>query len=343
MAAHVKMTHHWFSSRRSNEQRKVALDISLVIPVYNEVESLPHLVRKIHAELDQHSYTWEIVFIDDGSTDGSHDMIEQLMADDNQIVLAVQRRNFGKSLALDVGFELASGDIIITMDADLQDEPAEIPNLLHKIKEGYDLVVGWKKVRNDPLSKTIPSAIANGTTRLLTGVQLHDMNSGLKAMTAEVAKTIRIYGDLHRYIPIIAHYSGFRVTEIPVVHHERQFGQSKYGPGRLLRGGFDLITVIFVANYRYRPLHLFGGLGAGLTFAGLLVNIWLTIEWFSGDRPIGDRPLLILGVLLIIVGIQLLTIGLLAELLVSSIQQRTDPLDTVRKIVGKDKSKKPNR
>jgi glycosyltransferase involved in cell wall biosynthesis len=311
------------------------MDISLVIPVYNEVESLPHLVEKINAALAPHPYTWEIVFVDDGSTDGSTDTIRTLMATDDRIVLAVQRRNFGKSLALEVGFALAQGDFIVTMDADLQDEPGEIPNLMAKLEEGFDLVVGWKKVRNDPLSKTLPSALANGTTRLLTGVQLHDMNSGLKAMRAEVATTIRVYGDLHRYIPIIAHYAGFRVTEIPVVHHERQFGRSKYGPGRLLRGGFDLLTVIFVATYGYRPLHLFGGIGVGLTGLGLLLNVWLTVEWFTGDRPIGDRPLLILAVMLVIVGVQLLTIGLVAELLVSSIQRRTDPLDTVRSIHGR--------
>lgn len=312
------------------------MDLSLVIPVYNEVESLRPLVKRIHEEVDQLKKTWEIVFVDDGSTDGSAQLLKDLAAEDTHIIVAVQRRNFGKSLALEAGFAVATGDIMITMDADLQDEPAEIVNLLAKIDDGYDLVVGWKKVRNDPLSKTIPSYIANRTTRLLTGVQLHDMNSGLKAMRAEVAHTIRIYGDLHRYIPIIAHYSGFSVTEVPVVHHERQFGKSKYGPGRLLRGGFDLLTVVFVANYRYRPLHLFGGIGAGLTLLGLLTNLYLTFEWFRGVRPIGDRPLLILGVLLMIVGIQLLTIGLLAELLVSSIQQRADPLDTVRTVVGKD-------
>ena len=309
------------------------MDISLVIPVYNEVESLEPLLEKIQHEMNSLGKQWEIIFIDDGSTDGSTALMQELSAQNDNVVVAIQRRNFGKSLALEVGFELAQGEFVITMDADLQDEPAEIPRLLAKLDEGYDLCVGWKKDRQDPLSKTIPSYIANRTTRAVTGVQLHDMNSGLKGMRAEVGKTIRIYGDLHRYIPAIAHYSGFRVTEIPVVHHERQFGKSKYGPGRLLRGGFDLMTVVFVANYRYRPLHLFGGIGAGLTGLGVLINIYMTIQWFIGDRPIGDRPLLILGVLLMIVGIQLLTIGLMAELLVSSIQQRTDPMDTVRKVV----------
>lgn len=317
------------------------MDLSLVIPVYNEVESLPPLVEKIRAALQPYPYSWEIIFIDDGSSDGSTQVMLELMANDDRLVVAIQRRNFGKSLALEVGFSLAGGHTVVTMDADLQDEPNEIPNLLAKLDEGFDLVVGWKKERNDPLSKTIPSAIANGTTRLLTGVQLHDMNSGLKAMRAEVGQTISIYGDLHRYIPIIAHYAGFRVTEIPVIHHERQFGRSKYGPGRLLRGGFDLLTVIFVATYGYRPLHLFGGLGAGLTGMGLLLNIWLTIEWFTGDRPIGDRPLLILAVLLMIVGIQLLTMGLVAELLVSSVQQRADPLRTVRKVARAGETEAP--
>lgn len=315
------------------------MDISLVIPVYNEVESLPHLYAKLLEQLETLGKTWEIVFIDDGSRDGSTAVLKQLQAEDERVVVAIQRRNFGKSLALSAGFEIARGDIMITMDADLQDEPAEISNLLAKMAEGFDLVVGWKKERHDPLSKTIPSYIANRATRLMTGVHLHDMNSGLKAMSADVAHTIRIYGDLHRYIPIIAHYNGFAVTEIPVVHHQRQYGRSKYGPGRLLRGGFDLLTVVFVANYRYRPLHLFGGLGAVMTFLGVVVNVYLSIEWFRGERPIGDRPLLTLGVLLMIVGVQLLTIGLLAELLVSSIQQRANPLDTVRQILSANKPK----
>ncbi|PJF45185.1 MAG: glycosyltransferase [Phototrophicales bacterium] len=316
------------------------MELSLVIPVYNEVESLPHLYTKLVQQLEALGKTWEIIFVDDGSKDGSTEVLKRLQSEDSRITVAIQRRNFGKSLALAVGFELARGDVIITMDADLQDEPSEIPNLLAKIDEGYDLVVGWKKKRHDPLSKTIPSYIANRITRLLTGVQLHDMNSGLKAMQAEVARTIRIYGDLHRYIPIIAHYNGFAVTEIPVVHHQRQFGRSKYGPGRLLRGGFDLLTVVFVANYRYRPLHLFGGIGSLMTFLGLVINAYLTIEWFRGDRPIGDRPLLTLGVLLMIVGVQLLTIGLLAELLVSSIQQRANPLDTVRQVLSVSSAQK---
>lgn len=317
------------------------MDLSLVIPVYNEVESLPHLYDKLLEHLDPLGKQWEIVFIDDGSRDGSTEVLKHLHDKDERVVVAVQRRNFGKSLALAAAFQIAQGDILITMDADLQDEPAEIVNLIAKLDEGYDLVVGWKKERHDPLSKTIPSYIANRTTRLLTGVQLHDMNSGLKAMRSEVGRTISIYGDLHRYIPIIAHYNGFAVTEIPVVHHERQYGQSKYGPGRLLRGGFDLLTVIFVANYRYRPLHLFGGLGAGMTLMGLLINFYLSIEWLRGERPIGDRPLLTLGVLLMIMGVQFLTIGLLAELLVSSIQQRANPLDTVRHILTSEKNDKP--
>lgn len=318
------------------------MDISLVIPVYNEVESLHPLLDKIRQEMEKLGRPWEVIFIDDGSSDGSTKLLQDLSAEHENIVVAIQRRNFGKSLALEVGFELAKGEYVITMDADLQDEPAEIPRLLVKLEEGYDLCVGWKKDRQDPLSKTIPSYIANRTTRMVTGVQLHDMNSGLKAMRAEVGRTIRIYGDLHRYIPIIAHYAGFSVTEIPVVHHERQFGRSKYGPGRLLRGGFDLMTVVFVANYRYRPLHLFGGIGAGLTALGVLINIYMTIQWFIGDRPIGDRPLLILGVLLMIVGIQLLTIGLLAELLVSSIQQRADPLDNVRSVIRHNQDAQEN-
>lgn len=301
--------------------------ISLVIPVYDERESLPSLHQKLHATLQTLPYRYEIIYVDDGSRDGSTDYLRSLQ--DDCVVVAIQRRNFGKSFALRVGFELAHGDVIITMDADLQDEPDEIINLLNKLEEGYDVVVGWKKIRHDPFTKTLPSSIANQVTRWVTGLKLHDMNSGLKAIRADCVDQLHIYGDLHRYIPIIAHYDGFRVTEIPVQHHKRKYGRSKYGVGRLLRGGFDLMTVVFLSNYAYRPLHLFGGAGALLATLGFLINLLLTVEWFQGIRPIGDRPLLTLGVLLMVVGMQLFTIGLLAELLVSYIQRDANPLKTL--------------
>lgn len=309
------------------------MDISLIIPVYNEKESLPILQDKIVAAMTELGLVWEIIYIDDGSTDGSTQVLEELQTQADNITLALMRRNRGKSQALHSGFALAQGDVMITLDSDLQDEPQEIKNLVAKLNEGFDVVVGWKKERNDPITKTLPSWIANRTTRLFTGLHLHDMNSGLKGIRADVVKQINIYGDLHRYIPILAYYEGFRVTEIPVIHHPRQYGHSKFGAGRLLRGGLDLITVIFLNTYRYRPAHLFGGVGGLLAMLGFIINFYLSIEWLRGVRPIGDRPLLTLGVLLMVVGVQLLTTGLLAELLVSHIQSNEDPLRPVHKVI----------
>ena len=281
--------------------------------------------------------------MDDGSTDGTRAALRALQAADSHVVVAEQRRNSGKSLALNTGFALARGAIIITMDADLQDEPGEIPNLLAKLDEGYDVVSGWKHERQDPLSKRVPSWIANHVTAWITGLRLHDMNCGLKARVDEAVRELHLYGDLHRYIPILAHYNGFRVTEIPVVHHKRRFGRSKYGPGRLLRGGLDLLTVLFLNNFRYRPLHLFGGTGLLLLLAGFFVNAYLSIEWFQGMRPLSQRPLLTLGVLLMLMGVQLGTIGLVAELLVSVVQRQEDPLRITRAVLRTPDAPQANR
>jgi glycosyltransferase involved in cell wall biosynthesis len=230
------------------------------------------------------------------------------------------------------GFALADGERIITMDSDLQDDPDEIPRMLACLDEGFDLVSGWKRDRKDPLSKRIPSKIANAITSRSTGLYLRDMNSGFKAYRRECAKHLTIYGDLHRYIPVIAHLAGYNVTEIPVTHHERRYGSSKYGVERLLRGGFDFLTILFLGRYGHRPLHLFGVLGGILLGLGLAINLLLTVEWFQGVRPIGDRPLLLLGILLILVGIQFLTMGLVAELVVSLKQDNQNPLSNIRAI-----------
>lgn len=310
-----------------------SLDLSIVVPAYNEAESVPLLHERIRAVVEPLGLVWEVVYVDDGSTDGTRAALRALQAADSHVVVAEQRRNSGKSLALNTGFALARGAIIITMDADLQDEPGEIPNLLAKLDEGYDVVSGWKHERQDPLSKRVPSWIANHVTAWITGLRLHDMNCGLKAYRAEAVRELHLYGDLHRYIPILAHYNGFRVTEIPVVHHKRRFGRSKYGPGRLLRGGLDLLTVLFLNNFRYRPLHLFGGTGLLLLLAGFFVNAYLSIEWFQGMRPLSQRPLLTLGVLLMLMGVQLGTIGLVAELLVSVVQRQEDPLRITRAVL----------
>jgi glycosyltransferase involved in cell wall biosynthesis len=303
-----------------------SLDLTLILPVYNERDSLPVLYEKLRAVLDSLGKTWEIVFIDDGSTDGSTEVLCGFQAQDPGVVVAIQRRNFGKSAALAAGFELACGEMIITLDADLQDDPQEIPRLLAKLDEGYDLVIGWKQRRQDPWTKRIPSKIANGATTLVTGLRIHDMNSGLKAYRAACAKHLTLYGDMHRYIPALAHHNGYRVTEIPVTHHKRQFGKTKYGPGRMLRGGSDFLTVLFLTNFRYRPLHLFGITGMVLLVMGFFVNAYLAIEWFQGMRPLSQRPLLLLGILLMLMGIQLLTMGLIGELLVFYGQRSEDPL-----------------
>lgn len=310
----------------------MSLDLSVVIPVYNEHASLSLLHEKLLSVLEPMSLRWQIIYVDDGSTDGSTDILKQLQADDSRVIVIVQRRNFGKSDALMAGFALADGERIITMDSDLQDDPDEIPRMLACLDEGFDLVSGWKRDRKDPLSKRIPSKIANAITSRSTGLYLKDMNSGFKAYRRECAKHLTIYGDLHRYIPVIAHLAGYNVTEIPVTHHERRYGSSKYGVERLLRGGFDFLTILFLGRYGHRPLHLFGVLGGILLGLGLAINLLLTVEWFQGVRPIGDRPLLLLGILLILVGIQFLTMGLVAELVVSLKQDNQNPLSNIRAI-----------
>jgi glycosyltransferase involved in cell wall biosynthesis len=308
------------------------LDLSIVVPVYNELESLPILHEKIEAAVGELGLTFEIIYIDDGSDDGSTEALQALRQADSHVSVAIQRRNFGKSMALMVGFALARGRVIVTMDSDLQDEPNEIPRLLEKLNEGYDVVSGWKQDRQDPLSKRLPSWIANRVTTLVTGVNLRDMNNGFKAYRAVCARRLHLYGDLHRYIPVLAHYAGYRIAEIPVVHHKRQFGRSKYGAGRLMRGGLDLMTVVFLNHYGRRPLHLFGGTGAVMLLVGFFINLYLTIEWFTGVRPLSERPLLTLGVLLMLVGIQLVTLGLIAELIVAYMQRSEDPLNTTSNI-----------
>jgi glycosyltransferase involved in cell wall biosynthesis len=313
-------------------QTESTVGVSVIVPVYNEHESLNLLHQKIVAVLSQLDLTWEVIYIDDGSTDGSTAILKEINHVDPHVIVVVQRRNFGKSAALAIGFELAHGETLVTMDADLQDEPAEIPNLLSKLDEGYDVALGWRLKRVDPWSKKLPSLIANTVTTLMTGLKIHDMNSGLKAYRRECMDRIHLYGDMHRYIPIIAHFAGFRIAEVPVVHHERQFGYSKYSTGRFIRGGLDLVTVLFLNRYGRRPLHLFGLIGGVLFFIGFLINLGLSIEWLQGIRPIGNRPALMLGVLLILVGVQLLSLGLLAEMLVSFLQKNESPMLTASRI-----------
>jgi glycosyltransferase involved in cell wall biosynthesis len=264
---------------------------------------------------------WEVVFVDDGSTDGTFAALTRLHASRDDVRVVRLRRNFGKAAALQAGFLEAQGDVIVTIDADLQDDPAEIPQLLAKLDEGFDVVSGWKTRRNDPVTRRLFSRLFNWSTAVVSGVKLHDVNCGLKAYRAEVVQGMRIYGELHRFLPVLASYRGFRIAEITVNHRARAHGRSRYGIERYLRGFFDLLSVTFMGRYRHRPLHLFGGLGLLMGAFGFLVLLYLSVIWFTGEA-IGHRPLLTLGVLLMVVGIQLISLGLLSELVTSQHEER---------------------
>lgn len=295
--------------------------ISVVVPLLDEEQSLEALYQEISDALEAQGQPFEVVFVDDGSTDGSLAVLHRLHDRTTNVVVVHLRRNFGKAAALQSGFLEAQGDVIVTIDADLQDDPAEIPQLLAKLDEGYDLVSGWKTRRNDPWTRRLFSRMFNWATAVVSGVRLHDVNCGLKAYRAEALQGMRIYGELHRFIPVLASYRGFRTAEIPVNHRARVHGSSRYGPERYLRGFFDLLSVTFMGRYRHRPLHLFGGLGLLMGAVGFIVLLYLTTVWLWGEA-IGHRPLLTLGVLLVVVGIQLVSLGLLSELITSHHEER---------------------
>jgi glycosyltransferase involved in cell wall biosynthesis len=292
-------------------------ELSIIIPLYNEQDNLSELYQKLIKVLDSLNLSYEIIFVDDGSTDNSFNILKELYQRDPKVKVISFRKNFGKSAALAAGFDNTRGKIIITMDADLQDEPSEIPKLVEKIKEGYDLVSGWKYPRRDPLSKIIPSKIFNIFVSLFSGIKLHDLNCGFKAYRAQVIKEIDIYGELHRFLPVIAFQKGFKVTEIKVAHNPRKYGKSKFGPVRFIHGVLDFLTVMLLTKYTERPAHFFGGWGILSFILGFGICLYLTILWFLGQRPIGNRPLLFLGILLIIISIQLISLGLLGEIFVS--------------------------
>jgi glycosyltransferase involved in cell wall biosynthesis len=307
---------------------------SLVIPVFNETDSIEPLVAEIDAALGAAGVAFEIVFVDDGSNDGSFAVMERLAAARDDVRAVKLRRNFGKAAALAHGFENVRGDYVVTLDGDRQDDPAEIPRLLARLDEGYDLVSGWKQSRQDPLNKTIPSRFFNWTVRRTSGIPLHDFNCGLKAYRRDVVDTIHVYGEQHRYIPVVAAQAGFRVTEEPISHRPRTAGKSKYGWQRYLRGYLDLLTVLFLGRYQHRPQHLFGGIGTLLILIGVLVELYLSVDKIVFGHPIGQRPLLLLGALLIIVGVQLLSLGLIGELIANS-RARGGPDDAqVALVVG---------
>jgi dolichol-phosphate mannosyltransferase len=306
--------------------------LSVVVPLLNEEATLAPLYDEVRAALDPLGSDWEIIFIDDGSTDGSYRELVRLHAAYPNVRVVRLRRNFGKAAALQVGFDTASGNVVVTIDADLQDDPAEIPRLLEKLDDDYDVVSGWKCDRNDPFGRRVVSRIYNRVTAFVTGVRLHDMNCGLKAYRAEVVASVRLYGERHRFVPVLAHHAGYRVTELPVNHRPRQNGKSRFGIERYLRAPFDLLTIVFMGRYRYRPLHLFGGVGFGLGLVGFAILLYLTVIKLGGSA-IGERPMLLLGILLVVVGVQLLSLGLIGEMVTSHHEEKSAARDTARSYV----------
>ena len=292
-------------------------DLSVVVPVFDEAESLPELADRIRTALDAAGLSFEVWLVDDGSRDGSWAVIDALHAHDDRFHGVRFRRNYGKSAALAVGFERAQGRCVATLDADLQDDPAELPAMVARLDAGADLVSGWKQRRNDPLEKTIPSRFFNGVTRLFSGIPLHDFNSGIKAYRAEVVKSVRVYGELHRYIPLLAKWEGYdRIEEQVVQHHARKYGRTKFGLERYLRGFLDLITVIFLTRFARRPMVFFGGLGTLSFLFGFGILAYLSVAKVFFGEPIGDRPLLTLGVTTLLLGAQSFLAGLLGEMIV---------------------------
>ncbi|MBI1878324.1 MAG: glycosyltransferase family 2 protein [Chloroflexi bacterium] len=297
--------------------------ISLVIPLLNEEGNLALLYEQIVAALAPTGESFEILFIEDGSTDSSFQVLEVLHRADPQRVRVIQfRRNFGKTTALTAGFQHCKGEVVITMDADLQDDPAEIPSMLAKLEDGYDLIAAWRVDRQDKMDKTLPSRIFNAVVATATGLHLHDFNCGFKTYRRAVTQKVPLYGELHRFTPVLAHWKGFKIAELPVQHRPRHAGHSKYGVGRLLRGFLDFAIVLFLTSYLRRPLHLFGLLGFSIFSLGSLINLYLVLLWFLRELggvasigPIGTRPLLTVGVLGMLLGIQLVSIGLLGEML----------------------------
>lgn len=300
-------------------------DISVVIPLFNEEPNLVELKERLDAVLPTVSDRYEIVFVDDGSRDGGYGTLRDLHAADPAHTRIIRfRRNFGKSAALAAGFDLSRFDIVMTMDADLQDLPEEIPKMLARLDKGADLVSAWRLKRNDPWAKTLPSKVYNFVTRLMTGVQLHDFNCGFKCYKRAVLEELQVYGERHRYIPVLASYRGFRIVEVPVQHEPRKRGKSKFGYERYFGGFFSLLTVILLTRYTNKPLHFFGFIGIVTFSFGFVIDLYLTALWLVFRKPLSDRPILMLGTMLIIIGVQFLFFGLLAEMIAFSWRRDRD-------------------
>ncbi len=320
------------------------MDITLVIPVYNEQESLKELCDWIRKVMQSHEFTYEIILVDDGSNDGSWLEITSLSEADENIIGVKFKRNFGKSAALNTGFDHARGDVVITMDSDLQDSPDEIPELYRMIREdGYDLVSGWKKKRHDPITKTIPSKFFNRVTYWVSGIKLHDFNCGLKAYKNKVIKDIEVYGEMHRYIPVIAKWAGYsKIGEKVVQHQKRKYGVTKFGFERFINGFLDLISISFVTRFRKKPMHFFGTIGTLFFLGGGLISLWIILDkifkW-GAHRNITDQPVFYLALVAMIIGAQLFLSGFLAEM-ISRDSHRKDH-SIIEKSVGiKDKDSK---
>ena len=313
------------------------LAISIIIPILNEAQNVPiiyHRIIDVMADADRsYQSSYEILFIDDGSIDDSFAECLNISEKDPRIRVVQFRRNFGKTAALQAGFSLSRGAYVVTIDGDMQEDPADMFQFLDLIDQGFDMVSGWRKFRNDPLSKIVPSKIFNWVVSKLTGIPLHDFNCGFKAYRSEVIKEIKLYGELHRFIPILASQRGFRITEVAVNHQRRKFGNSKFGLKRLFKGYLDFVQVLFLANFLQFPLRLFGAIGTILVLLGILILLYLTILWFEGVRPIGDRPLMTLGVLLTLMGVQLFSTGLIGEILRKD-NSKADEEYAIRKTAG---------
>ena len=297
--------------------------ISAVVPAYNEVESLPEFHRQLAAALDAQGRPWEVIYLDDGSRDGSDQVIAGLAAADPRVRGVSLRSNFGKSAALATGFKLVRGERVLTLDADLQDDPAELPRLVEAIDGGLDLVSGWKLKRQDPISKTLPSRLFNAVTSVVAGIRLHDFNCGFKLYRREVTDALEVYGELHRFLPALAFWMGFKVGEVPVHHRPRLHGRSKFGPARFINGFLDLLSAAFISKNGLKPLHVFGRIGLLFLAGGGALGLWFVTTWLGGE-PLRVRPLMLFGATLVLLGIQLILMGLLGEMIAYASVARAD-------------------